>query len=179
MASELERRTDLKLEFAQIHLDELTSRQEQGSGDAFERAHEESFLFHLVGAKDSFLQEVNAAYQLELPINKVKEATLQKKLKEKALESPALIRITALKKNKTGWLALAIELRDHGTHRSNIPRHFYKGGEYSDRVFFTNLLTRQPMETNIPEFLKQCLDNMARLLQELRATLPLEPVGGI
>lgn len=178
MVNQFQPRTDSKLRFARIHLEEITSRHELGSGDDFERAHEESFLFHLIGAKDSFLQEVNAVYKL-LPIKQVREATLQKKLEEKALESPALTRIVALKNEKTSWLALAIELRDHGTHRSNIPRHFYRGGEYNSKVFFTNLLTGQEMETDIPGFLRQCLNNMAELLQQLRATLPQEPTGGI
>ena len=78
MVSPFQSRTDSKLRFARVHLEEITSRHELGSGDDFERAHEESFLFHLVGAKDSFLQELNAAYRLELPIKQVKETNLQK-----------------------------------------------------------------------------------------------------
>ena len=87
--------------------------------------------------------------------------------------------ILLLEKDKTGWLALAIELRDHGTHRSHIPRHFYRGGEYNGKVFFTNLVTGQQMEADISEFLGECLKNMAELLQQLRATLPQEPAVSI
>lgn len=179
MVSQFQARTGSKLRFARIHLEEITSRHEIGSGDDFERAHEESFLFHLIGAKDSFLQEVNAAYKLELPIKQVKETNLQKALKEKTISSPALTTIVELEKEKNSWLALAIELRHQGTHRSNIPRHFYKGGEYNGKVFFTNLLTAQQMETDIPEFLRQSLNNMAELLQQLRPTLPQELTDGI
>jgi len=179
MASEFQHRTDSKLRFARIHLDEITSRYELGSGDDFERAHEESFLFHLVGAKDSFLQELNAVYKLELPIKQVKETKLQGALGKKTLNCPALKKIVELEKDKTGWLALAIELRDHGTHRSHIPRHFYRGGEYNGKVFFTNLVTGQQMEADISEFFGKCLKNMAELLQQLRATLPQEPAASI
>ena len=109
----------------------------------------------------------------------MKEAKLQKALKEKSISSSALSAIVKLEKDRTSWLALAIELRHQGTHRSNIPRHFYRGGEYNGRVFFTNLLTAQQMETDIPEFLRLSLNNMAELLQQLRPTLPQEPTGGI
>lgn len=179
MVSPFQARTDAKLEYARIHLEEITSRQEVGSGDAFERAHEESFLFHLIGAKDSLLQEINFAYEIGLSIRQVRESRLQSVLEAKAVESPALNTIVKLKSDKTSWLAVAIELRDHGTHRSNIPRLFHKGGEYNGKVFFTNLLTGQPIETDIPEFLKQCLKNMENLLQELRPTLPQESTGDV
>jgi hypothetical protein len=172
MVSQFQPRTDLKLKFASVHLEEITSRHELGSGDAFERAHEESFLFHLIGAKDSFLQELNAAYKLGLRIKQVKETSLQKALKKKRLSCSALDTIVKLKKDKTSWLAIAIELRHQGTHRSNIPKHFYIGGEYNGKVFFTNPLTAQQMETDIPGFFRQCLNNMEELLQQLRDTLP-------
>ena len=185
MVSRFQARTDAKLEYARIHLEEITSRQEIGSGDAFERAHEESFLFHFIGAKDYFLQEINVAYEIGLSIRQVRESRLQSVLEAKAVASPALNTIVKLKSDKTSWLAVAIELRDHGTHRSNIPRLFHarsfkeKGYEYKDKVFFTNLLTGQPIETDIPEFLKQCLKNMEILLQELRPTLPQESAGDV
>lgn len=47
------------------------------------------------------------------------------------------------------------------------------------KVLFTNMLTGQPIETDIPEFLKQCLKNMENLLQELRPTLPQESAGDV
>lgn len=51
-------RTDAKLRYAALHLDELKSK-DTGGGDDFARAHQESFLFHLIGAKESFLLELN------------------------------------------------------------------------------------------------------------------------
>ena len=191
MVSRFQARTDAKLEYARIHLKEIKSRHEVGSGDAFERAHEESLLFHLIGAKDSFLQEINVAYQLGLNMWDVKEESLENKLKTRRRKSNELKEIIKLeerrkkRENRKSWLAIAIELRNHGTHRFNIPRLFHahtsreKSYEYRDKVFFTNLLTGQPIETDIPEFLKQCLKNMEYLIQELRPTLPQESAGDV
>lgn len=38
-------RTNAKLRYARVHLDELWSHQRKGSGDDFERSHIESFFF--------------------------------------------------------------------------------------------------------------------------------------
>lgn len=171
MVSRFEDRTNRKLRFAEINLEEIASRPELGSADDFERAHEESFLFHLLGAKDSFLQEINAAYELGLPIRKVREETLKNALKKKELKSPALARIIELKEDKNSRLAIAIELRNHGTHRSHIPRHFVRGSG-QDKNYFYNPLTGERIEADIQRYLRRCLANMTELLQQLRATLP-------
>ena len=182
-------RTNAKLKYAGIHLEEITSRQEKGSADDFERAHEESFLFHLIGTKDSFLQEINAAYKLELPLYKVKEDELRRALKANSVESPALNEIVRLEEklevDKAGWLAVAIEIRNRGTHRSNIPRILHgstrKENVYENKakVFLTNPLTGQPIETDIPVLLQEYLTNMEDLIQEQRPTLPQESEGDV
>ena len=172
MVSPFLSRTDAKLKYAEINLQETISRPERGSANGFERAHEESCLFHIVGAKDAFLQEINEAYKLDVLIERVNEDTLCRALKERGAVSPALTEIRNLKSDKTSWLAIAIELRNHGTHRSNIPRIFYEGGDQKGKVVFRNLLTGTEMKETIPEFLTTCLANMGALLQKLRATLP-------
>lgn len=50
----LRARTDAKLRFAEVHLKELLALPRL-SGDDFDRAHQESYLYHLIGAKDAFL----------------------------------------------------------------------------------------------------------------------------
>ena len=176
-------RTNAKLRYAGIHLKEIKSQRKIGSADDFERAHEESFLFHLIGAKDSFLQEINAAYNIGLPFKDVKESTLRRKLEAKAVESPALKEIVRLEErlevDEAGWLAVAIELRNQGTHRSHMTRHFHKGGKDHDKVFLTNPLTGQPIETDIPVLLQEYLTNMEDLIQEQRLTLPQESEGDV
>ena len=54
-------RVDSKLRFAEIHLEELRELEAKTplGGSDFDRAHQESFLFHLFSAKDAFLIELN------------------------------------------------------------------------------------------------------------------------
>jgi len=174
-----EGRTKRKLEFAKIHLEELTSHPELGSSSEFEQAHEESFFFHVIGAKDSFLQEINVAYSLGLNIWDVKEYTLMERLKLKQLQSPELNKIIELEErekernDRGSWLAMAIEERNQGTHRFHIRRyHKVKAGSNSGSTsYYTNPFTQEPMELTILEFLRQCLMNMEDLLNQLRKTL--------
>jgi hypothetical protein len=51
--SKYQERTDAKLRYATVHLDELKARSEPWNGDDWERAHYESFFFHLFGARDA------------------------------------------------------------------------------------------------------------------------------
>jgi hypothetical protein len=62
-AKSLQARTDAKLRYAKIHLDELAALPIRNGGD-FDRAHQESFLFHLFGARDAFLAELNHYYAI-------------------------------------------------------------------------------------------------------------------
>jgi len=173
MASEFKTRTNKKLEFARISLNEIKSRPELGSADNFERSHEENFLFHLIGAKDSFLQEINIAYGSNLPIHKVKERSLVGKLIEMGIQSPELCEIMDLEdRQKAGWLAFAIELRDQGTHRRDIGRTLEIGGELNGEVSFHNPISGQCMDIDSIQFFKLCLENMTGLLERLRSTLP-------
>lgn len=176
--TELENRTKRKLRFAEIHLEEITSRHELGPGGDFEIAHEESCLFHLIGAKDSFLQEIDVAYGLEVPMKRVNEDRLRRELKKRQLKSPALNEIMEREKDGGSWLAMAIEDRNQGMHRFYIPRNVEVVLGADSRISYTNPFTQLPMEIDILEFLRQCLENMEELLQRLRKTLPQEPAGG-
>jgi len=51
----VQERTNAKLRYARLHLEELRSYRRKGSGDDFERSHQEAFLFHLFGTRDAFL----------------------------------------------------------------------------------------------------------------------------
>jgi hypothetical protein len=174
MATKSSERTDKKLLFAELTLNEIMSYQHFGSADDFERAHEESYFYHIVGVKDSFLQEINEAYKLGLPGNQVKELALAKQLDANKLHSTELDEIINLKSNSTGWLAIAIKLRNQGTHRTNIPRHFIEvvGSKTSSTRYFVDPVTNQRLETDIPTFMKQCLNEMKALVNGLRSTLP-------
>jgi hypothetical protein len=173
MAYEFKTRTNKKLEFARISVKEIVSRPKRGSADDFERCHEENFLFHLIGAKDSFLQEINIAYGLTLAISEVRESSLVRKLKQMEKQSPELCEIMDLEdRQKAGWLAIAIELRDQGTHRRDIGRTLEIGGELNGEVSFHNPISGQCMDIDSIKFFWLCLENMTGLLERLRSTLP-------
>ena len=84
------KRTNAKLRYARVHLEELRSHQRKGSGDDFERSHQESFLFHLLGARDAFLQELNLYYNCGLELRKVRTSSLTQKLDKMGIRCPEL-----------------------------------------------------------------------------------------
>jgi len=60
--SPLKELTDSKLRYSQIYLDELKNPEIAGSDT--EKAHQQSFLFHLNSVVDAFLAELNEIYSL-------------------------------------------------------------------------------------------------------------------
>ena len=76
----LQARTDAKLRYAKIHLDELATLPIR-NGDDFDRAHQESFLFHLFGVRDAFLAELNHYYRCGLPQHDLTVGKLRNVLK--------------------------------------------------------------------------------------------------
>ncbi len=127
-------RTKAKLCFAQIHLNELRTYGSRGSGDDFETSHEESYLFHLLGARDAFLQELNIYYNINLPPDKVTRKSLADRLKQDGSSSPELIELTDLENDPDSWLAIAKEMRDHSTHRHRIAHAYYVGAKKMVRL---------------------------------------------
>jgi hypothetical protein len=163
-------RTETKLRYGRIHLDELYTYKHRGSADDFESAHQEAYLYHLLGALDSFLQELNVCYDCNLQIDRVTRRNLHAQLNKAGYTSPELDEITSLENDPNSWLAQAKEMRDHSTHRNRIPRVFYKGGDLSGQVRL-----RQPKsgkESNqdwVIQF-QSWHDNMTTLLNRLRVT---------
>ena len=93
MTNLIEERADSKLRFADLHLDEILESDSRGTGDDFEISHEESCLFHIVGAKDAFLQEINESYDLGVELCNVKEGSIRKALKARSLNCEAFTRL--------------------------------------------------------------------------------------
>jgi hypothetical protein len=73
-----ETRTSAKIRYAKVMLAELEGYAHRGSGDDFERSHQEAFLAHLFGARDAFLQELNEYYSCSIPIEEVSVASLER-----------------------------------------------------------------------------------------------------
>lgn len=119
-------RADLKLRFAEIAIDELAQRgPEKGMGDDFEKAHQESFLHHLLGAKEAFLRELNAYYGANLPEDHLSIGKLQDELHSKGKHSPELAILRKVEEDSSSWLYRSKRMRDESTHVRGLPRTYY------------------------------------------------------
>ena len=171
----LEERTDAKIAYARLMLSELTRRtSSEGRGDQFERAHEEAVLFHVTGAKDAFLQEINAAYDVDIESHKINEYALEKALRGQNKTCPAIQELMELKSDESSWLYEANLLRNYGTHNLGLSRTFFVGGEHDDKVFYHDPRdpSRHIAEENTYEYLEHCILKMEELLWRLRDSFP-------
>ena len=90
MASDaLKSRTDSKLRYAAIHVEELR-HQPAGRGHDFERSHQEAFLAQLFGAYAALLQELNVDLRCDLPPEQVTLGSMYQHLKREGRSSSAL-----------------------------------------------------------------------------------------
>jgi len=79
-------RTDQKLQYAIVHLDELKNHPFPRYS-VFEMAHQESYLYHLLGAIDAFLAELNEYYECNLPQESISLGNIRKALEKKERKS--------------------------------------------------------------------------------------------
>ena len=163
-------RTNAKLRYTRVHLEELQSYQRKGSGDDFERSHQESFLFHLFGARDAFLQELNLYYDCGLELHEVRPDTLKKKLSNMKIECSELKTLTEYENNPECWLHAAKEMRNHSTHRRSVPRKFHVGGEYDGKIFLKNPRSGKLIEKDYADIFEEWCLEMETLLNDLRKT---------
>ena len=170
MTSSFEDRTESKLRFAELHLKEIIDSDSRGSGDDFEISHEESCLFHIIGAKDSFLQEINDFHNLGIDIGDVKEKTIKKYLKKKSLKCKAFDKLKTLRDNPKSWYYIVINYRNVGTHRYRIPRVFKQVINGPRTVSYKNppVAKSSPLNQDIPDYLEKSIKKMRKLLQKLR-----------
>lgn len=165
----LRTRTDAKLRFAEVHLKELLALPGL-SGDDFDRAHQESYLYHLLGAKDAFLLELNAYYQCGLPTTNLTSGKLWKALQRVNRQSPELKELYELENDANSWLFHAKEMRDHSTHVSGVPRTFHVGGNDDGQVFLKNPKTMQEVTKHFTEDFKEWHKKMSLMLERLRCS---------
>ena len=159
-------RTDSKLRYAGVHLEELQSVRR--GGDDFDRAHQESFLFHLIGVRDAFLQELNIYHECNLALDRVHIESLTKALKGSGKRSQAIETLTRLEADSSSWFSRAKEMRDHSTHRHSVPRVYHIGGERHGQVFLTNTSNGAPVETDFILLFERWKNEMASLISEMR-----------
>jgi hypothetical protein len=162
-------RTDRKLRFAQVHLNELKVNG-INNGDDFERAHQESFVYHLLGAKEAFLIELNAYYRTELKGENISMGNLKNALEKKGMQSNELVELYKLENEEDSWLFHAKAIRDYSTHISDVPRRFHLGGENHQRVFLSNPKTGQIIERHLIDEFSDWINKMTELIERLRST---------
>jgi hypothetical protein len=163
-------RTEFKIKYALVHLNELKTYKNRGSGDDFERSHHESYLFHLHGVLDAFLQEINLYYDLKLYPNQVKMRKLKNQLKKDRKVCPELEKINELEGTQNSWLRIIKEMRHHSTHRYHIVRHVYAGGQNDGRVELVNPDSRKKSNKDVLEDFEEWQQEMEKLITDLRKT---------
>lgn len=160
-------RTEAKLRYAEIHLNELRTDERRG-GD-FDRAHLESFLFHLFGARDAFLQEINVLRACGLPLQEVTRGKLVKWMSDHGQYCSALERLAAVEGDEKGWLSAMKAMRDHSTHRHAVGRNFQMnlgGGDLT--VFFKDPRSSEIHDQEYMDQFVSWLESMRQLIKELR-----------
>ncbi|HKZ02525.1 MAG TPA: DUF6586 family protein [Pyrinomonadaceae bacterium] len=165
----LRARADAKLRYAEIHLGELKALGTLGGSD-FDRAHQESFLFHLLGAKEAFIIELNTYYSCGLPESDLTSGKLRAALKGQGRTSAELAELYVLENDQSSWLFHAKEMRDHSTHVSGVARAFHRGGPEDGQVWLRNPKTGQHIERHFVEAFDDWVSNMRDILERLRSS---------
>lgn len=165
----LQDRTDAKLRFAGVHLDELKAMPSR-RGDDFDRVHQESFLYHLLGVRDAFLAELNAYYESSLPGSSVTLGKLREALARANRSSPEVGEMYTLEADQGSWLNQAKDMRDHSTHVAGVPRTFHVGGEDDGVVWLRNPRTKETVERDFVLEFQTWHASMAELIERLRAS---------
>jgi hypothetical protein len=161
-------RTDAKLRYATIHAGELETRIREGMGDDFDRAHYESFFFHLFGARDSLLQELNIIGDCGVDEKNVRMATLLQSPAGRNGLVPGLHELRQVEEDNGGWLWLAKTMRNKSAHRYGNPVAFYAGGERDGQVHFRHPGTGESLNENVSQTLRLLLTEMSQLVVRLR-----------
>ncbi|ERM81778.1 hypothetical protein P872_19175 [Rhodonellum psychrophilum GCM71 = DSM 17998] len=159
----LKERTDSKLRYAQLYLDELKNPKTSGSDS--EKAHQESFLFHLNGVSDAFLAEINEIYGLGIKAKNlsIKSLKAAKSNSKKPIEEAKKLSKLMDKKN---WLS---ELKSFNPHL--VPKS--KNGKKTkskDKAETANLMDQisQIPANPVLEKFEEWQAKMSKLILELR-----------
>ena len=162
--------TEAKLRHARLHLAELRQHAGKGSGDDFERAHIDAFLHQLIGAQDAFLQEVNLYYRCALSTDQVKLWGLRQCLEGRGERSEELDTLALLLNTPATWLSDATEMRRQCTHRRDVPRTFFVGGETDREAHPRDAKTGVSVGQEYAILFETWIDEMTDLLAKLRTS---------
>ena len=165
----LQDRTDAKIRYAAVHLEELCALAHPDGGN-FDRAHQESFLLQLWGARDAFLLELNAYYGAGLPPEAVTRGRLRNGLEQKGRKSEELAELHKLECAEDSWFSTLKALRDHTSHVSAASRAYFLGGEDHHKVKLRDPRTGKEIADDFREAYGGWLQNMRDLIARLRAS---------
>ncbi len=158
-----------KIAYARVHLEELIHH--PSNGDLFDRAHEESLLFHLAGTVDAFLQETNIRLDLGLSERAVKLQVVRQVLASRKIECGPFKELDEC--TSSGWLALVNEFRHQVAHRASISRTFYLGDPVKHgHVELRHPKTGQLIEGDRLSLFKSWVEEAERLYPRLSSQLP-------
>jgi len=160
-------RTDAKLRYARVHLDELIAHEPLGGSD-FDRAHQESFLYHLLGAPAAFLAELNIYYSASVPRESLSPGSLRNALRLQGKSSPELAELFTLDQDEYSWYAEAKAMRDWSTHQGGVLRAFHLGGPSHQHVHLRVPGTGREIADHFPRIFTGWLAQMENLISKLR-----------
>jgi len=176
MIEMLRERTEQRLRFARLHLDELAGVP-SGSGDDFERAHLEAILSQLLGAYDALLSELNVALGCNRDPTDVSLGKLRQALQARGRTSAVLRKIYELQDDEASWLRHLQDLRHAATHRRGVPLAFHLGGPLHRKVSFKHPDTREEFPQHSGDTLASWLGAMRGLVDESRQQAHSEMAG--
>ena len=162
----LQARTNAKLRYAKVHLDELAGLP-MYSGTDFDRAHQESFLFHLFGTRDVFLMELHHYYGLA-PIEKLTPGNLHNALNLKGIKSNELSAIFTLDQDDNSWYKLVKDMRDQSMHNQGLSHAFFMGGQDDGKVKLKNPTTGVLIDGHFIDEFQDAFEKMRNLIDTLR-----------
>lgn len=165
----LQERTDAKLRYAGVHLTELRNQGTPNGGD-FDKAHQESFLFHLLGVRDALLAELNHYYSAGLQPNALSPGKLQSALKRAGSASTEVAKLYALDQDDTSWFSRAKSFRDHSAHVQGVARAYHLGGPNHQKVKLKDPRTGEVNELHFVDEFVEFEKAMHHLVLELRTS---------
>ena len=168
-------RTDAKLRYARVHLEELRMKRLLArvvDGDDWEKAHQESCLFHLFGVRESLLQEINIFHSVGLSQRNVRKHDLVERLKSMGVSSAALSALVTLEDDETSWLSIAGGFRHRFTHQDDVARQYVIDGANNDPVFLRDPRSGDLIEMDFVELFGEWLKKMEALVKEMRDKMP-------
>jgi hypothetical protein len=160
------KRVDDKLRYAGVHLEELRNMPRRGSDS--ERAHQESYLFHLLGVTDALLQEMNLQYALGLPRRTVNVSTIATALVAAERTSKALAHLIAVERDPKGWLNCAKAMRNHVTHRADVQRKWRWGSTKHNQASLIDTRTNKEIDQDYLGLYEEWHSEMGDLIKDVR-----------